>query len=85
MKLIGAEAAGRFAGVEVLAFRLVHPRRSDNVLRRRDPAVEAAPGSFVFAPSGIPQRFTVDVEPMRVIGSRPSLFDRPSDLPSRAK
>jgi hypothetical protein len=32
-----------------------------------DLVLEAVPGTFVFAPTGIPHRFSVDVEPTRVL------------------
>jgi len=68
MKLVDADAAGRFAIVESLAFRTTEPplhihRNEDEawyILDGRmtfyvgDTALEAGPGSFVFAPSGTP-------------------------------
>jgi len=81
MKVTGADAAGRFALVEALAFQSTEPPL--HVHHREDEAwyvldghmtfyvgdlvLEAASGSFVHAPSGIPHTFTVDVEPTRVL------------------
>ncbi|HEY6569912.1 MAG TPA: quercetin 2,3-dioxygenase [Candidatus Limnocylindrales bacterium] len=72
---------GRLALVEALAFRTTEPPL--HVHHREDEAwyvleggmtfyvgdsVEVArPGSFVYAPQGLPHTFTVDVEPTRVL------------------
>ena len=72
---------GRLALVEALAFRTTEPPL--HVHHREDEAwyvleggmtfyvgdrVEVAgPGSFVYAPMGLPHTFTVDVEPTRVL------------------
>ena len=81
MKVGEADAGGRFALVEALAFRTTEPplhihHNEDEawyILDGRmtfyvgDEAFQAGAGSFVFAPSGIAHTFTVDVEPTRVL------------------
>jgi mannose-6-phosphate isomerase-like protein (cupin superfamily) len=76
-----ATTEGRFALVESLAFRSTEPplhvhRNEDEawyVLDGRmtffvaEEVLEATPGTFVFAPRGLPHTFTVDVEPTRVL------------------
>jgi mannose-6-phosphate isomerase-like protein (cupin superfamily) len=80
-KVAGETAAGRFALVEALAFESTEPPL--HIHHREDEAwyvldghmtfyvgdlvLEAPGGSFVYAPSGIPHTFTVDVEPTRVL------------------
>jgi mannose-6-phosphate isomerase-like protein (cupin superfamily) len=81
MKVGEADAGGRFALVEALAFRSTEPplhihHKEDEawyVLDGHmtfyvgDAVLEADAGSFVFGPSGIAHTFTVDVEPTRVL------------------
>jgi mannose-6-phosphate isomerase-like protein (cupin superfamily) len=81
MKVGEADAGGRFALVEALAFRSTEPplhihHNEDEawyILDGQmtfyvgDEALEAKAGSFVFAPRGIAHTFTVDVEPTRVL------------------
>jgi quercetin dioxygenase-like cupin family protein len=81
MKVTGDDTAGRFALVEALAFQSTEPplhihHREDEawyVLDGQmtfyvgDLVLQASSGSFVYAPSGIPHTFTVDVEPTRVL------------------
>jgi quercetin dioxygenase-like cupin family protein len=91
MKVSDADAGGRFALVEVLAFRATEPplhvhHNEDEawyVLDGKmtfyvgDATLEAAAGSFVFAPSGIAHTFTVDQEPTRVlVFASPAGFER---------
>jgi mannose-6-phosphate isomerase-like protein (cupin superfamily) len=81
VKLPASAAQGRYALVEAVAFRSTEPPL--HVHHREDEAwyvldgkmtfyvgaqvLQAAVGSFVFAPQGIPHTFTVDVEPTRVL------------------
>ena len=45
-----------------------------------DEVLEATPGTFVYAPRGLPHMFTVDVEPTRVlILASPAGFERFAD------
>lgn len=81
VKLAGAEAQGRWALVEALAFQSTEPplhihHHEDEALYVLDGkmtfyvgdrVLEAPAGSFVFAPQGIPHTFTVDTEPTRVL------------------
>ena len=91
MKVREADAGGRFALVEVLAFRATEPplhihHKEDEAwyildghmtFYVGDAVLEADPGSFVFAPSGIAHTFTVDVEPTRVlVFASPAGFER---------
>jgi mannose-6-phosphate isomerase-like protein (cupin superfamily) len=91
MKVSEADAGGRFALVEALAFRATEPplhihHKEDEawyVLDGHmtfyvgDAVLEADAGSFVFAPSGIAHTFTVDVEPTRVLVlASPAGFER---------
>jgi len=91
MKVTDADAGGRFALVEALAFRSTEPplhvhRNEDEAwyildgqmtFYVADEALEARTGSFVFAPRGIPHTFTVDVEPTRVlVFASPAGFER---------
>ncbi len=91
MKVAEADAGGRFALVEALAFRATEPplhihHKEDEawyVLDGHmtfyvgDAVLEADAGSFVFAPSGIAHTFTVDVEPTRVLVlASPAGFER---------
>jgi len=80
-KVTGDEAQDRFTLVEALAFQTTEPplhihHREDEawyVLDGRmtfyvgDEVLEATPGCFVYAPSGLPHTFTVDIEPTRVL------------------
>lgn len=91
VKIADAESEGRFALVEALAFRSTEPPL--HIHHNEDEAwyvldgkmtfyvggevLEASGGSFVFAPSGIPHTFTVDVEPTRVlVFASPASFER---------
>ena len=91
LKIGEADAGGRFALVETLAFRATEPplhiHHKENeawyVLDGHmtfyvgDAVLEAGAGSFVFAPSGIAHTFTVDVEPTRVlVFASPAGFER---------
>ncbi|MEK6226953.1 MAG: quercetin 2,3-dioxygenase [Chloroflexota bacterium] len=91
MKVAEADAGGRFALVEALAFRATEPplhihHKEDEawyVLDGHmtfyvgDAVLEADAGSFVLAPSGIAHTFTVDVEPTRVlVFASPAGFER---------
>ena len=81
VKLDRDGSEGRFAVVEALAFRSTEPplhihHHEDEawfILDGKmtfyvgDEAIEAAAGSFVLAPMGLPHTFTVDVEPTRVL------------------
>src|SRR2546422_8284808 len=78
-KVAEADAGGRFALVEALAFRSTEPplhihHNEDEAwyildghmtFYVGDKVIEADAGSFVFAPSGLAHTFTVDVEPTR--------------------
>ena len=90
-KVVEADAGGRFALVEALAFRATEPplhihHQEDEawyILDGQmtfyvgDAVLEARAGSFVFAPSGIAHTFTVDVEPTRVLVlASPAGFER---------
>jgi mannose-6-phosphate isomerase-like protein (cupin superfamily) len=90
-KVVDAESLGRFALVEATAFRSTEPplhihHREDEawyVLDGQmtfyvgDEVLEARERSFVFAPSGIPHTFTVDVEPSHVlVFASPAGFER---------
>ena len=80
-KITEADAGGRFALVEALAFRATEPplhihHKEDEAwyivdgqmtFYVGDAVLEAGAGCFVFAPSGIAHTFTVDVEPTRVL------------------
>ena len=80
-KVTEADAGGRFALVEALAFRATEPplhihHKEDEAwyivdghmtFYVGDAVLEAGAGCFVFAPSGIAHTFTVDVEPTRVL------------------
>ena len=80
-KADSAATEGRFALVESLAYRSTEPplhvhHREDEAWYVLDGAMtfyvaeqvlEATPGTFVYAPRGIPHTFTVDVEPTRVL------------------
>jgi quercetin dioxygenase-like cupin family protein len=85
------DAGGRFALVEVLAFRTTEPplhihHREDEAwyildghmtFYVGDEVLQAGRGAFVFAPSGIAHTFTVDVEPTRVlVFASPAGFER---------
>ena len=91
MKVSEADAGGRFALVEALAFRATEPplhihRNEDEAwyivdgqmtFYVGDAVLEAGAGSFVYAPSGIAHTFTVDVEPTRVlVFASPAGFER---------
>jgi mannose-6-phosphate isomerase-like protein (cupin superfamily) len=91
VKVAEANADGRFSLVETVAFRSTEPplhihHNEDEawyIVDGRmtfyvgDDALEAAPGSFVFAPRGIAHTFTVDVEPTRVlVFASPAGFER---------
>ncbi|MDQ2913662.1 MAG: quercetin 2,3-dioxygenase [Chloroflexota bacterium] len=91
LKVTEADAGGRFALVEALAFRTTEPplhihHNEDEawyIVDGRmtfyvgDALLEAGAGSFVFAPSGIAHTFTVDVEPTRVlVFASPAGFER---------
>jgi mannose-6-phosphate isomerase-like protein (cupin superfamily) len=91
MKVGEADAGGRFALVETLAFRTTEPplhihHNEDEawyILEGKmtfyvgDEALQADAGCFVFAPSGIAHTFTVDVEPTRVlVFASPAGFER---------
>jgi mannose-6-phosphate isomerase-like protein (cupin superfamily) len=91
MKVTEADSAGRFAVVEARAFRTTEPplhihHHEDEawfILDGQmtfyvgDEEFEAGTGSFVFAPSGIPHTFTVDIEPTRVlVFASPAGFER---------
>ena len=81
LKVTQENADGRFSLVEALAFRSTEPplhihHREDEAwyildghmtFYVGDESIEADAGSFVFAPSGLPHTFTVDVEPTRVL------------------
>lgn len=76
-----AATEGRFALVESLAFRSTEPplhihRNEDEAwyvldggmtFYVGDEVLEATPGTFVYAPRGLPHTFTVDIEPTRVL------------------
>jgi len=80
-KVTEADAGGRFALVEAIAFRATEPplhihHKEDEAwyivdghmtFYVGDAVLEAGAGCFVFAPSGIAHTFTVDVEPTRVL------------------
>jgi quercetin dioxygenase-like cupin family protein len=91
LKVSEADAGGRFALVETLAFRATEPPL--HIHHKEDEAwyvldghmtfyvgaevLQADAGSFVFAPSGIAHTFTVDVEPTRVlVFASPAGFER---------
>jgi mannose-6-phosphate isomerase-like protein (cupin superfamily) len=91
VKVADADSMGSFALVEVLAFQSTEPplhihHNEDEAwylldgkmtFYVGDEVVEAGGGSFVFAPSGIPHTFTVDVEPTRVlVFASPASFER---------
>jgi mannose-6-phosphate isomerase-like protein (cupin superfamily) len=91
MKVGDADADGRFALVEALAFRTTEPplhihHNEDEawfILEGQmtfyvgDEMLQAGAGSFVFAPSGIAHTFTVDVEPTRLlVFATPAGFER---------
>ena len=91
MKVTEADSEGRFALVESLAFRTTEPPLhihhdedeawfildGQMTFYVGDEVLEAATGSFVFAPRGIPHTFTVDVEPTRVlVFASPAGFER---------
>ena len=91
MKVTQADAGGRFALVEALAFRATEPPlhihhnedeawyivEGQMTFYVGDAVLEAGAGSFVFAPSGIAHTFTVDVEPTRVlVFASPAGFER---------
>jgi mannose-6-phosphate isomerase-like protein (cupin superfamily) len=91
IKVADADSEGRFALVEGLAFRSTEPplhihHNEDEawyVLDGKisfyvgDEVLEAGGGSFVFAPTGIPHTFTVDVEPSRMlVFASPAGFER---------
>jgi mannose-6-phosphate isomerase-like protein (cupin superfamily) len=91
MKVSDPDSQGRFALVEALAFQSTEPplhihHHEDEawyVLEGQmtfyvgDEVLEAGGGAFVFAPSGIPHTFTVDVEPTRVlVFASPAGFER---------
>lgn len=81
VKLEGALSEGRLALIEALAFRTTEPplhihHREDEAWYILDGGMTfhvgevshtATPGSFVYAPMGLPHTFTVDVEPTRVL------------------
>ena len=88
---LGAATGGSFSLVESVAFRSTEPplhvhHHEDEawyVLSGQmtfyvgDQVLEAAAGSFVFAPRGIPHSFTVDEEPTRVlVFNAPAGFER---------
>lgn len=90
-KVTDADAEGRFALVEALAFRTTEPplhiHHSEDeawyLLDGKmnfyvgDDVIEADAGSFVFAPRGIPHEFTVEIEPSRVlVFASPAGFER---------
>ena len=90
-KVAEADAGGRFALVEALAFRSTEPplhihHNEDEAwyildghmtFYVGDKVIEADAGSFVFAPSGLAHTFTVDVEPTRVlVFASPAGFER---------
>jgi mannose-6-phosphate isomerase-like protein (cupin superfamily) len=91
LKVTDAVSDGRFSLVEAVAFRSTEPplhihHHEDEawyILDGQmtfyvgDQSLEAGAGSFVFAPSGIPHTFTVDVEPTRVlVFASPAGFER---------
>jgi mannose-6-phosphate isomerase-like protein (cupin superfamily) len=91
VKVSDRDSGGRFALVEALATRSTEPplhihHNEDEawyVLDGRmtffvgDDILEAGAGAFVFAPSGIPHTFTVDVEPSTVlVFASPAGFER---------
>jgi quercetin dioxygenase-like cupin family protein len=91
VKVSDPDSQGRFALVEARAFRSTEPplhihHNEDEawyVLDGQmtfyvgDEVLEAGAGAFVFAPSGIPHTFTVDVEPTRVLVlASPAGFER---------
>src|SRR2546430_13269906 len=81
MKVTADDSLEQFALVEAVAFRTTEPplhihHREDEawyILDGQmtfyvgDDTMTATPGTFVFAPRGIPHTFTVDVEPTRVL------------------
>ena len=81
LKVAGADAEGRFALVEALAYQTTEPpvhihHNEDEAwyvldghmtFYVEDEVLEAPSGAFVFAPRGLPHTFTVDVEPTRVL------------------
>jgi mannose-6-phosphate isomerase-like protein (cupin superfamily) len=90
VKLDDAGSGGRFSLVEALASRATEPplhvhHNEDEAWYVLDghmtfhvdgQAYEAASGSFVLAPQGLPHTFTVDVEPTRVlVFAAPSGFE----------
>lgn len=110
IKADGTATGGRFGLVEATAWRSTEPpthihRREDEAwyvldgqmtFRVGDEEFVATAGSFVYAPSGLPHAFTVDVEPTRVLvlaspagfehfaldlGTEASDDEPPADLP----
>ena len=91
VKVADADSAGRFALVEALAFRSTEPPLhihhnedeawyvldGEMTFYVGDEVLPASARSFVFAPSGVPHTFTVDVEPTRVLVlASPASFER---------
>ncbi len=90
-KLAGDAVDERFSLTESLAFQTTEPplhihHREDEAwyvveghmtFYVADEKFEAGPGTFVFAPRGIPHTFTVDIEPTRVlVFASPAGFER---------
>jgi mannose-6-phosphate isomerase-like protein (cupin superfamily) len=81
VKLPGDQCDQRFSVTESVAFQTTEPPM--HVHQREDEAwfvleghltfcvgeqvLEAGPGSFAYAPKGLPHTFTVDIEPSRVL------------------